>query len=200
MNCDIWDFLDKMDKNLLYTYTSKLTNGGHSRGYYIPSTTGNAECDELFDAEAKRKLAYYLIWFVYRYVLNCKTYEESLKYANLDVLKRYKLMPLFTNHPRPYVYVGMYGIKTKYFRSPEQDIKSILYILYNRCDYIEQIEVYINNTPSDQLSKIGRGKKLLKESIRLMESYKKPSLQEMLNKYYERCNDKSEKKKRKCAS
>lgn len=88
-------------------------------------------------AEAR---AYYLIWFVYRYVLNCKTLDETKQYANEETLKKYHLKSYIVHNC---LYIG--ANKDICFRKTE-DIGIILEILYNRYGFFEQMECFIRNT------------------------------------------------------
>ena len=73
-----WSFLDKLNKNLLYVYAKSLNKKGvpyFSRELFdmTHSFEGDVyqldEKKELYLAEKWRETAYYLIWFVYRYIL-----------------------------------------------------------------------------------------------------------------------------------
>jgi hypothetical protein len=72
-----WDFLDEFNKNLLYEYALSLS---HKKGFQHPETA----------IEVKRQ-TYYLLWFVYRHILGCKTYEDTIPYQTKAVLEKYHL-------------------------------------------------------------------------------------------------------------
>lgn len=178
-----WDFLDEMNYNLLYTYASKLTKAGHNQGFYIPSDTGDVEVDKALDAEAKRKSAYYLIWFVYRYVLKCETFEEAEKFATSDILDKYKLATLF-NYNQKRIFLGIYGLNEIYLYNKKEynknDIGIVLEILYNRYDYFEQLECFIRKTDSSSKKTRIRCERAMKQTLELIAN--KPKL----SCYYER--------------
>lgn len=176
-----WDYLDKMDKNLLYIYANRLVKGvNNAQGYFLPICTGNRERDEYDNAERKKSTAYYLIWFVFRYVLGCKTLDEALKYADIDTLNQFKLTPFFLQKK---LYIGIYGINHICLRSPEHDITVALEILYNRCDILEQLELYAN---SGKKKRKYIGLQTLHHTVRLMEDHRNPAFEPMLQKYYAR--------------
>lgn len=180
----VWNYLDKMDKNLLYLYASKLVKNGHNQNLYVPSSTGNAECDELLDAESRRKSAFYLIWFVYRWVLGCETLEQAELYANAETLKRFKLISLF-GHNQKRIYIGIYGINEIYLYDYKNgDLNIVLEILYNRYDVLEQLECYIRRTEGTLRKNRFRCIKVLNESVELMKG--RPQLSHILKRYYER--------------
>lgn len=180
----MWDFLDKMDKNLLYLYASKLTKNGRNQSFYTPSNTGDAERDELLDAEAKRKSAFYLIWFVYRWVLGCENLEQAERYANAETLRKFKLSPLF-GHNQKRIFIGIYGINEIYLYDYKHgDLNIVLEILYNRYDLIEQLECYIRRTQGTSRKNRFRCVKVLEETLEMMKGNQK--FAGVLEQYYER--------------
>lgn len=182
-----WSFLDKADKNLLYMYAQTLIKDGKHHNTYIPSETGNEERDAMLDAEAKRKSAYYIIWFVYRYILGCETLEEAKKYATMEVLKKYKIASFFSRN-QARIYLGIYGINEMYlynFKGGDLDI--VLEILYNRYDYIEQLECFIRRTEGTARSLHNRCRKTLEQSLTMMQGSVK--CKELLRKYEEKKNE-----------
>lgn len=165
-----WDFLDEMNKNLLYTYASKFTKAGYNRGLYVPSNTGDCEVDEMLDAEEKRKSAYYLIWFVYRYVLKCRTFVEAEKYATPEILDKYKLTALFRPNQKR-IYLGVYGLNEIYlYNYKNNDIGTILEILYNRYDYFEQLECFIRRAGESSKKSRVRCIKAMKQTLEMIEN------------------------------
>lgn len=130
----MWDYLDKMNHNLLYKYAAVLS--GKRRTFY----SKNAEKDESVNAEEKKKNVCYLIWFVYRYILQCRTLEETIPYQNEEILKKYKLSSFFINNA---VFICNDEI---YFRKKKEDIAIILEILYGRYTLWEQFDCFIRNT------------------------------------------------------
>lgn len=126
----MWDFLDKENYNLLYTYADVLIGKKKNLVWYSK------------DKEDVKNNAYYLIWFVYFYVLNCKTLEQALAQKEHGaIFKKYHLSPFLNNCV---LYVGG-GERTQPFYL-ETDIPIILEILYNRYDYLEQLVCFSNHT------------------------------------------------------
>lgn len=137
----MWEFLDTMDKNLLYSYAQVLSGKKKQIQMHLPKAQREymTELDEIRITEEYRNRAYYLIWFVYRYVLGCKTLEETKPYANEETLKKYRLLSYILHNS---LYVGV--DKEICFRKAE-DIDIILEILYNRYDFFEQMECFIRH-------------------------------------------------------
>lgn len=152
----MWKFLEIVDKNLLYNYAQVIDGSMKQLQDSKSHRGGLSESEELMIAQQRRDNAYYLIWFVYRYVLQCKTLEDTIPYANEETLKKYRLNSYIINN---YLYVGI--DKDICFRKSE-DINIILEILYNRYGFFEQMECFIRHT-----SNIRR-----KRCIQAMEKYK----------------------------
>ncbi len=150
----MWDFLDVMDKNLLYKYM-ELLSGKKNHIYGV-----DYHVSKEMQQEQRKQTACYLIWFTYRYVLNCKTLEETVPYQNKEILKKYKLLSFITNTA---VFLCNDEIC---FRKPE-DITMILEILYNRYDLWEQFDCFIRNTEGI------RRKRCVKAKEKYQEIYKK---------------------------
>lgn len=136
----MWNYLDVMDKNLLYSYSHVMS--GHIKQICSSKAVKDdlTEEEKLQIMEQSKNRAYYLIWFVYRYVLQCATLEEALKYANKETLKKYRLLSYIQNSC---IYLGMNGEIP--FRNPE-DIEIILEILYNRYLLFGQLECFMKHT------------------------------------------------------
>lgn len=133
----MWSFLDRVDKNLLYNYTQVLS--GKKRRIYSADMEKTEESKYKHAEKAKYQILY-LVWFVYRYVLECDTLEKALEYANEETLKKYRL---YTSMLHGAVYFGIYNdISCR----KAEDIVIVLEILYNRYDFFEQIECYIRHT------------------------------------------------------
>lgn len=180
---DIWGFLDKMDKNLLYLYVSNLANGNR-KSLYLPSETGVSSRDEVINAEKRRKSAFYLIWFVYRWVLGCETLEQAEQYANEETLKRYNLTSLF-GHNQKRIYIGVYGVNEIYLYDYKSgDLNIVLEILYNRYDFIEQLECYIRRTQETTRKNRFRCVRVLEETVEMMKG--KAKFADVLERYYAR--------------
>ena len=156
-----WAFLDKMDKNLLYIYANVLSGKAKQmrlveyHGTNAKKTEDNGELDE-----ERRKNAYYLIWFVYRYILKCETYEQTIPYQTKETLRKYRLLSYVQNE---ILYIGMSDDKIK-FRKVE-DISMILEILYNRYSFMEQIDCFIRNTKKTRCSMCKQMKKRVEEKF-----------------------------------
>lgn len=135
-----WDFLDVFDKNLLYEYAQVLT--GRKKQIRFMSQNVITEYEEMEQAEKKKKKAYYLIWFVYRYILRCKTLDEAMQYANTETLTKFRLSSYVLNAT---IYIGNGLDKELCFRKIE-DIEMILEILYNRYDFFEQLDCFQRHT------------------------------------------------------
>lgn len=129
----MWDFLDVMNKNLLYKYADVLIKGQPFKFDY-PANAGDDEKEEY-----KKQVTCWLIWFTYRYTLGCKTLEETIPYQNKETLKKYRLLSFITN-------TAIFLCNGEVcFRKPE-DISMILEILYNRYGLWEQFDCVIRNT------------------------------------------------------
>lgn len=139
-----WDYLDKMDKNALYLYAQsfKSPNGKQlCRKAVNPVYTGNQENDDFYENTNRCKTAFYIIWFVFRYVLECETLEDAKKCISQETLTKYKLNSLFSKRD---LFLGVYGVGEIYLYKPlEGDLDVVLEILYNRLDFFEQMELFI---------------------------------------------------------
>ena len=130
-----------MDKNLLYEY-AQLMAGRRSHigdSFYKNQKDYEIEAMQPKLAEQKRAKAYYLIWFVYRYILRRRTLEDTEPYANEETLRKYRLLS-YVKHS---LYLGLE--QEIRFHKPE-DIHIILEILYCRYNLIEQFDCFIRNT------------------------------------------------------
>ena len=132
----MWDFLDVMDKNLLYRYAEALN--GNIKFFRVI----DYEIDRKEQAEQRKRTALYLIWFTYRYVLQCKTLEETIPYQDEKTLKRFRLFSMIKNSN---IFICNFCNNEICFRKPE-DISMILEILYNRYDLREQFDCFIRGT------------------------------------------------------
>lgn len=177
-----WDFLDEMNHNLLYEYALKLTRQRFRQGYLVSSRTGDSEKDDMLDAEARRNSAYYLIWFVFRYVLKCETLEEALKYATPDILDKYKISVLFRANCSCKIYIGVYGLNEIYlYNYKNSDIGTILEILYNRYDFFEQLECFLRRAGDASKKNRVRCEKAMRQALEMIED--NPSCKEYYEKY-----------------
>lgn len=180
-----WSYLDEMDKNLLYMYAAMLVKRGNHQ-LYIPSDTGNEERNDMLDAEAKRKSAFYIIWFVYRYVLGCETLEQAEKYADVETLKRYRLTSLFEHNKRR-IYIGAYGLNEIYlYNYKGGDLNIVLEIIYKRYDYFEQLECFLRRTEGTARTLRFRCMEAMEQSAEMMKGNAR--YKEILSRYEERRN------------
>ncbi len=161
-----WGFLDNMDKNLLYLYAKSLAKP-NSKAFYqsffnAVVQTGNDERDEHIIAEKKCEAAYYLIWFVYRHILNCATLADALVYADETVLRRFKLTHFFEKRC---LFIGVYGIDEIYlYKYKENDLKIVLEILYKKYNFFQQLECFLKKTE-------GTGRTTRKRCIQSSQKY-----------------------------
>lgn len=178
-----WSFLDKMDKNLLYLYARDVAKKGketHFMQLYSPEDTGNEERNEMLKSEMKRQTAFYIIWFVYRYILGCESFEDAEKLATPEVLKQFKLNSLFQHF---YIYIGVSGTENeiRFWNNGELELKVTLEILYNRYNFFEQLECYIRRTEGTKKKTRTRCIRILKDTL---EAVKDNPEYEMLAKKY----------------
>lgn len=136
----MWDFLDTLNFNVLlkYEYDIATNRSNKPRKTLYQTHANEAEKEEYDISECNN--AYYIIWFVYYYVLNLKTYSEAACIDHLAVFKSYGLLR-YVDHlsnERAKLYVG-YG-DNKYYFTSIKDIDTIIEILYNRYSYKEQLE------------------------------------------------------------
>lgn len=128
-----WGFLDRCDKNLLYRYAQMLSSGK------IFSSAKHTTKDEF--AFEKCREGYYLIWFVYRYVLECETLEQAVSQNHEYVLKKYGLI----NYIRKYaVFIGTETENIVSFRYVE-DMPVILEILYCKYPLFKQFNCFMHH-------------------------------------------------------
>jgi len=123
----MWKYLEQTNKNLLYEYARVLSNARADMRYDSDEDKRNKEC-------------FYLFWFVYRYVLGCKTLREALEHVDKDTLVKYKLFSML--HHR-YLFVGHGENKMPF--SKVEDVVAILEILYNKYTFFEQMECFCRN-------------------------------------------------------
>lgn len=174
-----WSYLDKIDKNLLYIYARGLTkksNEVHYQGMYSTEKTENDERNKFINAELKRKTAFYIIWFVFRYVLNCKTLEEAEQCATEENLRKFKLVSLF--HKR-HIYIGVYGMQEIYlYKYKEEDIGVVLEILYNRYDFFNQLKCFTRRTQGTTRTTCNRCQRAIEQYKKMMQG--KPEYENIL--------------------
>lgn len=151
-----WDFLEKTNQNLLYNYAEIIS--GKKKQIRLINNKQESEYERLKQTEEKRKTAYYLIWFVFYYILNCKTLEEAKIKATRETLKKFHLLSYVLNGA---IYIGN-GLDKELCIIKMEDVPTVLEILYNRYNLFEQIECYIRN--SKKIKK--------KRGILVLEKYK----------------------------
>ncbi len=137
----MWDYLDKMDKNVLYTYAALLSANSRHHFEHLHSRVGKDE--ELTEKEiherevSDRNVRLYLVWFVYRYILGCRTLDEALVKPVDEVFGKYKLKQIVFGKQ---IYIGIDGDIPLY---REEDVPIILEILYKRLGFWEQLDLFI---------------------------------------------------------
>ena len=135
-----WLYLDHMNKNFLYVYANVLAGKNKTMHLDFRYEADEKIKDPVRDEDRRNNL-YYMIWFAYRYVLGCKTLEETEPYQNAETLKRFKVYSHLLNKN---LYIG--GVSERVYFHKVEDIRMILEILYNRYSMEEQMECYIRNT------------------------------------------------------
>lgn len=130
-------------KNWLYQYAECITANRYFRFKEIKKETKSLIEKDRYKETAdavKRDVSLYLIYFVYRYILECETLEEALEQEHEKILEIFKLKILLI---RKYIFIG--GGTYKITLTGNYDIAIILEILYNDCNYEEQIRAVLNN-------------------------------------------------------
>lgn len=186
---ECWEYLEVFDGNTLYYYT--CTSKPHF---------------------SDDKNVYYIIWFVYRYVLGCETLEEALKYADLQTIKKFKLSRAFSKdaggNTEAELFLGndKFGkislcVGRKHLEDSEKTvnyIKTVLEILYNRYNILEQLECYVKNCSTSKFASrqpkgVIEAKAVIKSGLIYMEKDKrykeliaqyKKTRREILGEYY----------------
>lgn len=141
----MWDFLDKFDKNLLYYYADTLANGRPLSISFCRDKC-ESELEAIRQAENRRNQIYYLIWFVFRYVLKCKTLDEALQIADENLFRKFGFVTMADGTGKCNLSENLYiGADKEIKLYKPEDIPTILEILYNRYDFFEQIECFKRN-------------------------------------------------------
>lgn len=156
MDRNLWHFLEKKNMNLLYKYTDVLVGNQSYIAWKSPVNRIENDIQASLISRIKmittqetltnsatneqREGVYYLLWFVYRYVLECETLEQALEQDHIKVLQE---MLLYRFIQDKYIYIG--GEFLYIPLSRKKDIKIILEILYNRYSIIEQFECYLKH-------------------------------------------------------
>lgn len=150
---EYWNFLDNWNPNLLYQYARY-------------QGTANQSCHITGDTTE----TYYLIWFVFRYVLECETYEDALKHADITVFKKYGIADALILHNyekteekkdlvlsigseefgKIIIKISEGNLyksnKSKQLQGRLQNtIEYLLDIIYHRYNHLEQLECYIRH-------------------------------------------------------
>ena len=149
----MWDYLDKMDKNLLYMYVSLLT-GEQKQLHLFSRSEEELTENEVHKREAQAKNnGFYMVWFVYRYVLQCETLEEALALPANEVIEKYGLKSFISSvslkqaksrHAKLYV-----GIDKDIPLWKEEDMAIVLEILYKRLNFWEQLDCFIERAGAE---------------------------------------------------
>lgn len=177
---EYWNFLDEWNPNLLYQY---------AKHHHVPNET----C-QLTGSTSE---TYYLIWFVYRYVLECRTYEEALKYADEKIFSKYgisdslfyrgyemaegKKERLLSIGSEEFGTITIKVSERSFYQSNNKSriqntIEFLLDIIYHRYNYLEQIECYIKHFskpgvyPAKQPVAVITAKKILKSSVEALKN------------------------------
>lgn len=150
---EVWDFLDDFKKNLIYDYVINYNNKNNN------SYTKTAE-----EKEMEYKARAYIVYFIYRYVLKCETFEQAESLVTIDNLKKYKLYLYFKSdrsteeNAKRIFSVGneMFGTVFLSSRTEEGIVlnaKIFLEILYNRYNYLEQLNLVIKRYSECRMAK-----------------------------------------------
>lgn len=154
----MWNYLDEMNRNLLYKYFDLLS--GKEKQINYTKDKDNEDLDDI-----KCKDGFYLIWFLYRYILGCETLEQAWEHDHEEVLKKYKLYWSYLHKKRIYI-----GLNREILLYQPADVRVILEIVYKRYNVIQQIECFIVHTNETQRSnnnmRVKRAVELEKEYIR----------------------------------
>ncbi len=177
-----WEYLNQMDSNLLYLYAKGLSKKGtqsHFMELYSPVDSGDEERNEFERAILKKKTALYILWFVFRYVLECETLEQAEQMATIETMDKYKLGSLFQGK---YIFFGICGTEyeVRLWKKDELELKIVLEILYNQYNFFEQLECYAKRTE-------GKGRRVRTRCLKALEfartAMKNPQYAKMLEKY-----------------
>lgn len=134
-----WRYLDTIHKNLLYVYADCISSG---KNKMIVCSPADVEAND----EEKTIRIYFIIWFVFRYCMNCKTLEEAMKCDKQKVLEKYRLKPFFTGRN---LYIGTAEHRMTIYETSDVDL--VIEILYKRLNAIEQLECYVKHMKDNPL-------------------------------------------------
>lgn len=134
-----WHYLDKMHKNLLYVYADCLSS---KKDKMIVCSKADTDADD----EEKAMRIYFIIWFVFRYCMNCRTLEEAMSCDKQTVLEKYRLKPFFTGRN---LYIGTIEHRVTIYEP--DDVNLIIEILYKRLNAIEQLKCYLKHLKNKPL-------------------------------------------------
>lgn len=140
-----WKYLDTFQSNLLYIYCNCLENRTES------VTLNDKNSDFGFSCEESNNRIYYIIWFVFRYCLECETLEQALQQNFEEIIDDYRLRQFFSARR---IYIGSEDYKIK-LNNAVGDLPILLEIIYGRYDVIKQLECFID---FKQNNKVARGK------------------------------------------
>lgn len=193
---EYWDFLDEFNGNALYFYANGASSGDNSLRFY------NAAPEEA------KKTMFYLFWFVFRYVLGCKTYEEAVTKADYQTLCKYNLIGFVQKNRSDYIkdtkklgYIGIedvgvlplsvswFGAKNTGKYKLQIVVESILQILYNRYNILEQIECFARcndeqtkETNRHKSTRYVQAMELRDKYLQMMQG--KPQYEGLIEQYY----------------
>ncbi len=121
-----YEKFDLLDKNLIYEYIIYLSG--------ISKRIENLNRDDEETVLLKRLRALKIIWFVFRYVFGCKTYEQAEKVISKKTIETFKLGTFFN---QGYIFIG-----SNIIVRDVEDIDVILRILYERLNYVEGLRLF----------------------------------------------------------
>lgn len=151
---EVWDFLDDFKKNLICNYI--ITYKSNNKRNIIETV----EEQEL----GYQKTKAYMMYFIYRYVLKCETFEQAEKLVTVENLKKYKLYFQFkSNRSREEKDKKLFSVGNDMFGTVflgsrvdagiVLNAKIFLEILYNRYNYLEQINLVIRRYSTCKMAK-----------------------------------------------
>lgn len=132
-----------LNKNWLYNYAECISSNKRFRFAEIKKDTSSLIEQERHKEQAeslKKNISLYIIYFVYRYVLECETLEQALEMDYETVVDVFRLKCLFQHK---YIFVGNGNYKISL--NSIYDLAIILEILYNDYGYTEQVECVLQN-------------------------------------------------------
>ena len=168
----MWKYLDRFDGNILYSYA-------YDEGFKNSFKNDEKSIDCVREENNRR--IFYLIHFVYRYILGCRTYEETIPFQTQETIKKYNLEKFFFNPNKSNnsrsggvpveltignELIGFISFTYNSRKFHKRDLEVILKILYYRYNLPEQIDCYIQTTEEMKDKKTGLKKaKIIRENL-----------------------------------